>query len=283
MTRDRLLAALMGPEPLSNDEWAEKQIAERQRSCVTVVRDVFARMRRHIPAESAATAGEIGHHELNQAITTLLARWAEQERELVNRVRSSEFASKAKTWLLRQLERESCEPTGSIPDLVIWQHVLPGIASGVFNDADDDKVFRECLRQAIVSGAAKTGGKSDDPNTLLSQATLADRLGIPANDRRRRDALRKRLEKWRNASKGVESFGLTLTSRDAQLAVHGNRFIEHILLAKFPNNIDPKVISDIHQKLSIVISELYSDSYLAVLFKNTKKCEVIKETLLARL
>lgn len=93
----------------------------------------------------------------------------------------------------------------------------------------------------------------------------------------------KLVEKWRAASRNVESFGLTLNARDAQLAVHGNRFIEHILLARSPNNIDTATISDIHQKLSKVISELYSDSYLAVLFKNTKKCGVIKESLIARL
>jgi hypothetical protein len=41
---------------------------------------------------------------------------------------------------------------------------------------------------------------SDDPDQLFSPAKLADRLGIPANDTKRRDAVRKRLEKWRKAN-----------------------------------------------------------------------------------
>jgi hypothetical protein len=38
---------------------------------------------------------------------------------------------------------------------------------------------------------------NDDPVALLSPRVLADRLGIPANDKRQRDNLRKRLEVWR--------------------------------------------------------------------------------------
>jgi hypothetical protein len=48
------------------------------------------------------------------------------------------------------------------------------------------------------------GGKhpwgDDDPETPLPPARLADRLGIPVGDTKRREALRKRLEMWRNAN-----------------------------------------------------------------------------------
>lgn len=91
------------------------------------------------------------------------------------------------------------------------------------------------------------------------------------------------VEKWRTASKNIETFGSTLSARDAQLAVHGNRFIEHILLIKYPNDISAVAISKIHHHLSKVIGELYAESYLAVLFKNAKKCAVIKEDLIKRL
>jgi len=40
----------------------------------------------------------------------------------------------------------------------------------------------------------------DDPDTPLTPAKIADRLGIPPTDRNKREALRKRLEKWRGKS-----------------------------------------------------------------------------------
>ena len=40
----------------------------------------------------------------------------------------------------------------------------------------------------------------DDPDIPLSPAKLADRLGIPPDDRKAREALRKRLESWRKAN-----------------------------------------------------------------------------------
>jgi len=46
------------------------------------------------------------------------------------------------------------------------------------------------------------------------------------------------VSKWRCASKAVEVFGSKLAARDAQLAVHGNRFIEHMLLVTGKNNFD---------------------------------------------
>lgn len=91
------------------------------------------------------------------------------------------------------------------------------------------------------------------------------------------------VEKWRSASKKVEAFGSKLEARDAQLAVHGNRFIEHILLSQYKSHIDAATVSNIHKELGKVINELYSDCYLAVLFKNAKKCEAVKEKLIARL
>jgi hypothetical protein len=45
--------------------------------------------------------------------------------------------------------------------------------------------------------ASNEQGGADDPDTPLSPAKLADRLGIPAGDARGREALRKRLESWR--------------------------------------------------------------------------------------
>lgn len=54
----------------------------------------------------------------------------------------------------------------------------------------------EIERERLLSGELV----EKDPDQLLSPAALADYLGIPKDDRKRRDALRKQLEAWRNAN-----------------------------------------------------------------------------------
>lgn len=87
------------------------------------------------------------------------------------------------------------------------------------------------------------------------------------------------VKRWRTVSELVGTFGSKLTGRDSQLAVHGNRFIEHILLSLPKKNPDATTLQNVHVKLKTVINELYSDCYLAVLFKNAKKCSVIEKKL----
>lgn len=50
-------------------------------------------------------------------------------------------------------------------------------------------------------GGGKHPWGDDDPENLISPSKLADRLGIPSDDRKVREALRKRLEAWRNANR----------------------------------------------------------------------------------
>jgi len=49
-------------------------------------------------------------------------------------------------------------------------------------------------------GGVKHPWGDDEPETLLSTAKLSDRLGIAENDRKKREAVRKRLESWRKAN-----------------------------------------------------------------------------------
>lgn len=89
------------------------------------------------------------------------------------------------------------------------------------------------------------------------------------------------VKKWRAASAAVSAFAATLTGREAQLAVHGNRFIEHMLLVS-KQSASGAVVARIHSRLKSLVDELHgSDCYLAVLFKNTKKCEVLQQRMLA--
>lgn len=84
------------------------------------------------------------------------------------------------------------------------------------------------------------------------------------------------VKKWRTASAAVSSFAAEHEGRDAQLAVHGNRFIEHVLLST-NEPINSLRVEQIHKALKKLVDELHgSDCYLAVLFKNTKKCEVLR-------
>lgn len=83
----------------------------------------------------------------------------------------------------------------------------------------------------------------------------------------------------RKANKAVLDLGMSLAGRDAQLAVHGNRFLEHLALTTSKAAPTIKMLTRIHADLLNVINKEYKDAYLAVLFKNAKKCEKIKQAL----
>ena len=89
------------------------------------------------------------------------------------------------------------------------------------------------------------------------------------------------VKRWRSASLAVSAFAATLTGREAQLAVHGNRFMEHILLSS-STPIEQAAVASVQKKLKALVDELHGgDCYLAVLFKNIKKCEVLQTRMLA--
>ncbi len=49
-------------------------------------------------------------------------------------------------------------------------------------------------------------------------------------------------------------------------------------------SIDTNRVAKVHSVLKVLVEELYgTDCYLAVLFKNTKKCEVLQEKVMAKL
>lgn len=83
----------------------------------------------------------------------------------------------------------------------------------------------------------------------------------------------------RVAQKMVSDLAGTLSGRDKQIAVHANRFLENRLLTKHPDSIDIHTAAKTLQLLSSAIDAHFKDSYLAVLFKNAKKCEVLSKEL----
>lgn len=120
---------------------------------------------------------------------------------------------------------------------------------------------------ASVTVAKRNAGSLTDPNSYYQKlfdkpidAKLAWEL----------------VTKWRAASAAVSNFAATLEGRESQLAVHGNRFIEHVLLTTKGAYNSARIVK-IHKALKSIVDELHgSDCYLAVLFKNTKKCEVLR-------
>lgn len=120
---------------------------------------------------------------------------------------------------------------------------------------------------ASVTIAKRNAGSLTDPNAYyqkLFDKPIEGKMGWEL------------VKKWRAASAAVSSFAATLEGRDAQLAVHGNRFMEHVLLTT-KDEFSAARVAKIHAALRALVDEIHgSDCYLAVLFKNTKKCEVLQ-------
>lgn len=92
------------------------------------------------------------------------------------------------------------------------------------------------------------------------------------------------VKRWRCANEAVTTYGSTLNGRAAQLAVHGNRFLEHLLVRSEQKQIDSNIVKSYHDVLNQAIEELYStDCYLAVLFKNAKKCQELRDKVASEL
>lgn len=79
----------------------------------------------------------------------------------------------------------------------------------------------------------------------------------------------------REIREALDSYTKTQSGRDQQILVHGNRFMENILIQS--NDHSQNSITNFHEKLKAIINEDYPDGYLAVLFKNTKKCQNMKD------
>lgn len=125
---------------------------------------------------------------------------------------------------------------------------------------------------ASVTIAKRNAGSLTDPNAHYSK--LFDKL-VKAQE------AWDLVKTWRAASAAVSTFAASQAGRDAQLAVHGNRFIEHILIAS-KKPITTNEVGKVHKKLKALVDELHgTDCYLAVLFKNTKKCEALKARMVA--
>lgn len=127
---------------------------------------------------------------------------------------------------------------------------------------------------ANVVVAKRNAGSLTDPNGHYNKIFHS---AIDAN------AAWDMVRKWRTASKSVSSLAGTLSGREAQLAIHGNRFIEHMLVRHSKATPSVETAKNIHGNLKKIVDEEYGDCYLAVLFKNAKKCDRLKNILLENL
>jgi hypothetical protein len=87
------------------------------------------------------------------------------------------------------------------------------------------------------------------------------------------------VKQLRAAQKIVSDLAANLTGRDRQIAVHANRFLENRLLTRHVGTIDLPTAECMLHRLASSIETHFKDSYLAVLFKNAKKCEVLSQDL----
>lgn len=84
------------------------------------------------------------------------------------------------------------------------------------------------------------------------------------------------VKKHRIAIEQLAIYSNSLAGRKAQIAVHGNRLIESLLMRLPHGEINQQALDNIFNKLSAAIDSLYgAECYLAVLFKNTKKCQAL--------
>jgi hypothetical protein len=124
-----------------------------------------------------------------------------------------------------------------------------------------------------VTIAKRNAGSLTDPNAYYPK--LFDR---PLDAK----AAWSLVKRWRSASATVTALAGKFQGREAQLAVHGNRFLEHVLLST-KGAITANRAEKIHSTLKVIVDELHgSDCYLAVLFKNSKKCEVLRARVAAK-
>lgn len=79
----------------------------------------------------------------------------------------------------------------------------------------------------------------------------------------------------RMAQEAVLELIKTLSDRERQTAVHGSRVIENRLVRKHRKALNITSAKKVHGALLAAIDKHYKDAYLAVLFKNAKKCEVL--------
>ncbi|MBU4273676.1 MAG: hypothetical protein KKA28_17580 [Planctomycetes bacterium] len=149
-----LYQALCGRAPRFPDEVAEQQVREWQQEAVKAIRDMFARMRRHLDGRSAATAGETGDPRQAQAIAKRLAKWKDQERQMVEAVQSEKLADEARKWLVRGFERGKVDRNEPTPKLPLRVEVLREIARTTA-DADLEKAIGAgVVKDALALGAA---------------------------------------------------------------------------------------------------------------------------------
>lgn len=84
---------------------------------------------------------------------------------------------------------------------------------------------------------------------------------------------------WKKAQEVLANLIRSLSDREKQTAIHGSRFIENRLIIKHRSSIDIESAKKVHAELIKAIDKHYKEGYLAVLFKNAKKCEVLSAEL----
>ncbi len=101
------------------------------------------------------------------------------------------------------------------------------------------------------------------------------------------DALWSAVKRLRTVDAVINGIRHEKTGRASQLAVHGNRVLAHIALqiTSQQSNIDEikKTVRSVFDEAWEYVEQHYPDAYLAILFKNTEKCQKLASSVVASL
>lgn len=98
------------------------------------------------------------------------------------------------------------------------------------------------------------------------------------------DALWNSVKRLRSVDSIINAIRREKTGRASQLAVHGNRVLAHIALQIFSQHTDldeiKKSVRGVFDETWEYVEKNYPDAYLAILFKNSEKCQKLATTVI---
>lgn len=101
------------------------------------------------------------------------------------------------------------------------------------------------------------------------------------------DSLWGAVKRMRMVDAEINSIRRNQSGRLAQLAVHGNRVLAHIALQLAPQDAEINFLKEITRvvfdEVCKYVEAIYPDSYLAILFKNTEKCQRLEQVVIEKL
>jgi hypothetical protein len=160
------------------------------------------------------------------------------------------------------------------------------LSAAIGFDLVEATVARACLQQDVgyaVQAKREIGKLWDDIDKAPYKVLFNPTVSGPG--------LWRAVQIMRQIDVSLQAVRAEAEGRERLLAVHGNRFIAHLVIARMPKGMvgDHRPLSDLEgaqirvsarrtlQAVFKKINELYPDAYLGSLFKNAAKCQGLKD------